>query len=54
MGRQASKLRDMLIASREAGFIVAGVKTEGDKIELVYETTKDTLPADLINWKRQK
>ena len=54
MGRPATTLRDMLIASKEAGYIVTGAKTEGDKIELIFESPKDALPADLIDWKRKK
>ncbi|WP_288951079.1 hypothetical protein [uncultured Paracoccus sp.] len=54
MGKPETTLKRMLIASKEAGYIVAGAKAEGDKIELIFETPKDALPADLINWSRKK
>lgn len=54
MGRPETTLKRMLIASKKAGYIVAGAKAEGDKIELIFETPKDALPADLINWSRKK
>lgn len=54
MARPDTTLRNMLIASREAGYVVVGAKAEGEKIELVYEAPKDSLPADLIQWKRKK
>lgn len=49
-----TRLRQMIQASKDAGMIIAAAKAEGDKIELVFETPKDELPADLINWKRRK
>lgn len=49
-----TRLRQMIIASKEAGMIIAAAKAEGDKIELIFETPKDALPADLIDWKRKK
>ncbi|MFC3571477.1 hypothetical protein, partial [Paracoccus simplex] len=54
MGKPETTLKRMLIVSKEAGYIVAGVKTDGDKIELIFETPKDALPADLIDWSRKK
>jgi|GEM_PF-5863025 len=54
MGRPETMLKKMLIASKEAGFIVQGVKAEGEKIELIFEIPRESLPADLIQWKRKK
>lgn len=54
MGKPATTLKSMLIASKEAGYVVAGAKAEGDKIELIFEIPKDALPADLIQWGRKK
>lgn len=53
MGRAIeAKLHKLLEVSKVAGLIVTGAEIEGDKIRLTYEQARDTLPADLINWKR--
>ena len=54
MAKADTTLRNMIRASQEAGCIVIGSKIEGEKIELIYETPKDRLPADLLNWTPRK
>lgn len=54
MATIATKLQKLIIASQEVGRIVIGSEIEGDKIRLTYETPKDALPADLIDWKKKK
>lgn len=52
--RVETTLHRLLDASKSAGLIVSGAKIDGDKIELVYETPRDMLTPELLNWKPKK
>ena len=49
--RVETTLHRLLDVSKSAGLIVSAAKIDGDKIELVFETPRDTLTADLLDWK---
>ncbi|SEN89998.1 hypothetical protein SAMN04489859_102137 [Paracoccus alcaliphilus] len=52
--RIETKLKRLIVASQEVGRVVIGAEIEGEKINLIFETPKDTMPADFIDWRRKK